>query len=141
MHLRACKIILHIFCSNKIKPAMLIQLSEAQIERTGLEWAGWHPVEQKRVCDSTREARFTGHYGIDARTARAIFMDLQTTDIVEAKIHRMDPLKLFITLYWMQTSSRERATSAKFKVDESTARGYVWDYAGRIQALKAKKVS
>ena len=118
---------------------MLIRLFEAQIERTGLEWAGWHPI--KRVCNSTREAHFTGHYGIDACTARAIFMDLQTTDIVEAKIHRMDPLKFFITLYWMQTSSREQDMSAKFKVDELTARGYVWDYAARIRALKPKKVS
>jgi hypothetical protein len=117
--LHACKIILHIFCSHKIKPAMLIRLSEAQIKRTGLELAGWHLVEQQKVCNSTREARFIGHYGIGARTARAIFTDLQTADIVEAKIHRMDPLKLFITLYWMQTGCQ----------------GYVWDYTGRIRAL------
>ena len=120
---------------------MLIRLSEAQIKRTGLEWAGWHPTEQIRVSKSTNKARFTGHYGIDARTAGAIFIDLQTTDIVEAKIHQVDPLKTFIMLYWMQTSSREHDMSAKFKFNESTARGYVWDYAGRIRALKAKKVS
>lgn len=120
---------------------MFIRLSEAQIERTGLEWAGWHPVEQKRVSSRTRLERFTCHYGVDARTARAIFIDLQTTNIAEAKIDTIDPLKLFMTFYWMQTASRERNTSGKFKVDESTARGYVWEYASKIRALKAEKVS
>jgi hypothetical protein len=99
--MRACPFI-HIwkYCQYQTA-AMLIGLSEAQIERFGLEWAGWHLVEKKRVCNSTKQARFTGHDGVDARTARAIFLDLQTSDIVEAKIHRMDPLECFITPYWM----------------------------------------
>jgi hypothetical protein len=57
---------------------------------------GWlAPGQTKKGVQQYNQARFTGHYGIDARTAREIFMSLQTTDIVEAKIYWMDPLKFF----------------------------------------------
>jgi hypothetical protein len=69
-----------------------------------------------------------------------IFNDLQTTDIPEARNPNSDPLSLLIATHWLKTYPKEAQIAGTFKVDEKTARKYVWKYVQAIAALKGIKV-
>jgi hypothetical protein len=69
-----------------------------------------------------------------------IFNDLQTTDIPEARTPNPDPLSLLIATHWLKAYPKKAQIAGTFKVDEKTARKYIWKYVQAIAALKGIKV-
>jgi hypothetical protein len=85
--------------------------------------------------------RFIAHFGANPGTCRAVFSDLQTTQIKEAQAAKPSIVHFLMAMFWLKTYPSEPMTAGTFKVDEKTARTQVWRYILAIQGLKAQKVN
>jgi hypothetical protein len=119
---------------------VLIRLSEAEFLELGLSHAGFDAIKQQRTRPVDNVRRFRGWYGAGPKTCSQIFIDLQTSDIQQARIKKPDGKKLLLALCWMKTYNTEPVLAGIFNANEKTARNWLWTYAGAIQALKHQKV-
>jgi hypothetical protein len=120
---------------------MALQLSAAEMQSLGLDLAGFGFGRQARTCAETNIVRFHGSYGASPEAYTAVFLDLQTTQIVKARIERPDPRNFLICLNWLKTYKTESQIAGHFDCDGKTARKWIWEYATKIQMLKGQKVS
>lgn len=108
----------------------------------GLKRAGFDAVQQQRVKRETNVRRFKSHFGSSPLVYAAIWEDLATTDIPEARISaRADLDKFFLGLYFLKEYPTEEKLAGSFDTCEKTARKWAWYFATKIQALKMKKVN
>jgi hypothetical protein len=115
---------------------------ESEILSMGLKRAGFDDVRQQRVKRETNVRRFKSHFGSSPLVYAAIWEDLVTTDIPEARIEATtDPDKFFLGLYFLKEYPTEEKLAGSFKTCEKTARKWAWYFAIKIQALKKKKVN
>ena len=110
--------------------------------RKGLELGGFDHDRQGNVRRAQSLERFKALYGSNPNVYAAIFEDLQTTQIPEA---RVDPKVLCIdaflmSLHFLKCYPTENQRSGLFKICEKTARKWGWFYCKKIQALKQEKV-
>jgi len=108
------------------------------LELMGFEGSVDEPiVRTKKMFD-----RFMGCFGTTPEAASAIFSDLQTTTIDEARVaSTVIKFKYFVmTLNWMKSYKVENELAGLFKVHEDTVRKWTWFYTKKIQALKAVKI-
>ena len=69
----------------------------------GLLQAGFDANRQGRVKMETNVRRFTSHYGSSPLVCAAIWEDLLTTTIPDARIsQRMDPANFFLGMYYLK---------------------------------------
>ena len=58
-----------------------------EVLRIGLDWTGFNVSRQRTVNRDTNVRRFTSNFGPSPLVCCAIWNDLVTTDILEARIH------------------------------------------------------
>lgn len=115
----------------------ILVVNEHHMLQLGLEYGGYKPTS-----DRTDASRFRKLYGIDPSGASRCFTDLQTTDIGEYKISKINPLNFLMTLFWIHGYGTETRVTGAFKLgSEKTCREHTWEYLSAIQALKEIKVS
>jgi hypothetical protein len=115
----------------------VLVVNEHHMLQLGIEYGGF-----EQTSDRTDACRFRKLYGIDPSGASKCFRDLQTTDIGEYKISKINPLNFLMTLYWVYGYGTETRVTGAFRLgSEKTCRQHVWVYLSAIQALKATKVS
>jgi hypothetical protein len=108
----------------------------------GLLQAGFDANRQGRVKMETNVRRFTSHYGSSPLVCAAIWEDLLTTTIPDARIsQRMDPANFFLGMYYLKEYPTEEKLAGSFKTCEKTTRKWAWYFASKLQALKEMKVS
>jgi hypothetical protein len=116
-----------------------INVLPADFLAIGLEWAGFDASRQNGRHE-TNVRRFVAFYGAYPETCSAIFTDFQTTQIFAARIPKPSVLNFLMTLFFLKRYNTEDVIAGTFKVDEKTARKWVWKYIRAMQALKAEKV-
>jgi hypothetical protein len=117
-------------------------LNDDEMLHIGLEQVGFDLYRQNSVSRATNVLRFVSHYGSTPLVCAAVWEDLITTEIPEAKIAAgTAPDKFFLGMYFLKVYPTEEKLAACFKVCEKAARKWAWIFACKIQALKAKKVS
>jgi hypothetical protein len=120
----------------------VVALTADEMLRKGLILVGWEPQRQVTVREEKKLDRFKSFYGSTPTVLAKIYEDLQTTDIVDARInarkHSCD--KFLMTAYFFKIYPSEAMMAGTFKVDEKTARKWIWFFAEKIQALKKTKV-
>ena len=87
--------------------------------------------------------RFKACYGSAPQVICAIWWDLQTADISEARISNVTVRsleRLLMTMYFLKTNLSEHCMAGIFQLSEPTVRKWCWAYAAKIQALKAIKI-
>jgi hypothetical protein len=120
---------------------MVLFLSAANILELGLHFVGFEQHRCQRTCMTTNLRRFRAHFGVSPEAILAIFTDLQTTTIVEARINKPDPSHFFMAMNWLRAYKVEEQLAGSSKMTEKTARKWIWKYTEAVQALKAAKVS
>ncbi|KAI2504968.1 hypothetical protein MHU86_9497 [Fragilaria crotonensis] len=110
--------------------------------RIGLFLVGFDLARQQAVDSNTNVRRFKSHFGSSPVVCAVLWEDLITTDIQEARVvpapGALD--KFLMCLYFLKTYATEEKLSAFSKLNEKTARKWIWFFASKIQALKTKKV-
>jgi hypothetical protein len=112
--------------------------------RIGLDWAGFDVSRQSTVNLDTNVRRFQSNFGSSPLVCSALWKDLVTTDIPEARIHPKTSAtldKYLLALYFLKGYPTEEKLAAHSKMCEKVARKWAWLFACKIQALKTKKVS
>ena len=90
----------------------------------------------------TNVRRFKSHFGSSPVVCAAIWDDLISTYILEARVVPVPGAldKFFLCMFFLKTNATEEKLSAFSKLCEKSARKWVWFYASKLQALKAAKV-
>jgi hypothetical protein len=120
---------------------VLLSISAADILQLGLHAVGFSVQRQHKTRLVTNIMRFRASFGPSPETCSDIFTDLQTTQIVEARIDTPDLIHLLMAMNWLKTYKTEAELAGFFHLDEKTVRKWVWKYTFVIQALKGQKVS
>jgi hypothetical protein len=120
----------------------VLALTADEMLRKGLILAGWEAERQIGTDIKTRTARFKSFYGSQPIVFVKIWEDLQTTDILEARINAKKHLcdHLLMCAYFLKVYPTETTMAGMFKMEEKTVRKWVWLFAKKIQALKKSKV-
>ena len=121
----------------------IVTLTTNEMLRKGLLLAGFDNFRQDRVKEETNKERFRSFYGSNPIVFAKIWMDLQTTDILEARINaaKHSPDSMLMTAHFLKCYPIEAVLAGMFKTGEKTVRKWVWFFASKIQALKKSKVS
>ena len=113
-----------------------------EILRFGLLLANFSICKQETVLSEHNIRRFKSHFGSSPLVCAAIWADLISTDIQEARIipfaGALD--KFFLSLFFLKTCATEEKLSAFSRSCEKVARRWVWFFVSKLQALKTKKV-
>ena len=118
-------------------------LTPSQVLKRGLEILGCDEKAQQRVNRSTNTRRFKRNYGPAPLVVSVVWQDLQTTDIVDAKVEAptTKDLDMFLlTLFFVKNIPTEEVIALRFKVNEKTARKWTRHYISKVAALKAIKI-
>lgn len=84
--------------------------------------------------------RFLACFGTTPEAASTLFGDLQTTNIMEARIESICFKYFMMTLNWIKSNKLQPELAGTFEVHEDTVRKWTWFYIKRIQALKEVKI-
>jgi hypothetical protein len=115
----------------------VIHVNSDHMLQLGIEFGGF-----KIVGANTNKKRFRQLYGVDSDVASKCFMDLQTKDIGEKRIQKINPYYFLMTIYWIYDYGTETTISGTFHIGaEKTFRKHGWKYLAAIQALAAHNVS
>jgi len=117
---------------STIKPTRIISL--------GLTATGYDEHRQRRAKYSTNVRRFRSRFGADPATVCAMFHDLQTTTIPEARIKKPKVMHLLVALNWLAVYDNEDNMAGTFHCCENTLRTRIWTYVLALAALKDQKI-
>ena len=123
--------------SNK---TMILSFTEMEFLLIGLGLAGHSERTINRSKYSTNLSRFEAKYYASPSTCCEIFIDLQLTDIEEAKVTKPKPKHLLLALNYLKEYPLERNLAGTFGCTEKTASKWAHYYIGKIQALKPMKI-
>jgi hypothetical protein len=84
---------------------------------------------------------FKANYAASPETCANIFANLQTTEIAAAHMNKPNVLYFLMTMNWLLVYKFEEELAGTFKVVQNTAEKWIWEFAHKIQGLKADKVS
>ena len=115
-----------------------------EVLQIGLDWAGFDVSRQCTVHRDTNVRRFHSNFGSSPLVCSAVWKDLVTTDIPEARINPGTSAtfdKFLLALFFLKCYPTEEILAAHSKMCEKVSRKWVWIFACKIQALKTKKVS
>jgi hypothetical protein len=115
----------------------MINITAEQMLQIGLEIVGF----EAKGSDKTQHRRYTEEYGGDPDSHAAMFRDLQTFDLGDAKINKICAFYFFMTLYYVRSYGIETRVMGVFGLKcTKTFSHHVWMYLRAFQALKALKV-
>lgn len=119
---------------------MVLKISPNDFLQLGLETCGCNPRRIKNTCRKTNIERFRSNFGLDPAGCCAVFRDLQTTKIPEARINRPNSVYFLVALNWLRSYGTEGENATQFDTDEKTLRGHIETYVKAIAALKNEKI-
>ena len=121
---------------------MVVALTVNEMLCKGLLLVGFDKRRQDRVQQKTNMERFRTFYSSNPIVFVKIWEDLQTTEILEARIHAAKHScdNLLMAAYFLKCYPTETLMAGAFCVAEKTAPKWVWFFAAKIQALKKSKV-
>jgi hypothetical protein len=115
----------------------VLRLTEQHMLQLGLEFAG----KQLMRSENSNVRKFKDLYGPHPKSAAKCFIDLQTKEIGDARIEKIDPFYFLVTLYWLRGYGTDTRVSAAFGIQCSeTKRDHCWKYTAAIHALAAHNV-
>jgi hypothetical protein len=122
---------------------MVMILAADEILRKGLTLANFSRRRQAwSLLDSKSVERFKAFFGSHPVVYAAIWEDLQTTEIAEARIDdfKTNADQFLMAIHFLKCYPTEAQLAGLFQICEETARKWVWFYVKKIQALKRGKV-
>ena len=120
-----------------------------EIMKIGLRFAGYKKRRIRRAKEKTNIERFRGHFGSDPHIYAAIWEDLQTTNVEEARVGPQDFVRdaiknvryFLMAMHHLKRYPTELEREAMFDISAVTGRYWVWFYVEKVQALKAVKIT
>jgi hypothetical protein len=109
------------------------QVSEADILRVGLEYAGF-PDRRQRVRGETKDRRFREHYGIGAKACAALLNAIRATE------PRLSLKEFFMGVNFLKVYDTEGVMAGDWDYDEKTIRVKVRKLTNSIAGLKDQKI-
>jgi hypothetical protein len=117
---------------------MTAVVNEEQMLQLGLEIGGFGQGGSLQ----TDMRRFRDLYGGHPKATAAVFRDLQTIDMGDAKIVKISLQYFLMALYYLRGYGIENRVMVVFGLKcPKTFRHHIWTYLKAMQALKAEKVS
>lgn len=119
------------------------EYTDKQLLRYGLELLGYSVERQRRVCRATNLHRFKSQYGSIPKVYNAMWVDLQTTEIEEARIDlSTDSLDMYLmAIYLLRKYPTEDDLEPLFDICAKTGRKWSWYFVRKFAALKDKKIT
>jgi len=117
---------------------VLIHLSADEFLQFGLELMDLptgNPLRSKQNLE-----RFLAIFGTTPEALTAIFDDLQTTPIADARVDGIDFRYFMMTFNWLKSYKLLPEMVSSFHVCEDTVSRWTWFYVKKIQALKEAKI-
>ena len=120
---------------------MIPVLTAEEMLWKGLELAGFDRCHTTVNCKQLLKC-FNAFYGSEPKVYVQIWEDLLKTNIVDARVptNIADVDAFLLAIHFLKVYPTENNQAALFQICEKTAQKWAWYYAGKIQALKAKKV-
>jgi hypothetical protein len=118
---------------------MVFRITAAQFKILGIEMI--IGFDHTRTCEAMRLRRWHAYFGASPETCSEIFVDLQRTQVEEARVKRLDAFHFLIAFYWLKGNEPDEKLAVQFKLVEKTARKWKWYYLRKIEALRAEKVT
>jgi hypothetical protein len=115
-------------------------LTCAQVLQFGLDLVGFDEARQRRTRAATNIERFRAAYGVGPGACSAVYHDLQTTSVSDARINRPSSFYFLVSLNWLSTYKKEAEMAGFFHSDDKTLRKHIKKYVNAIAALKEEKV-
>jgi hypothetical protein len=109
----------------------------------GLAFVGLPRNKQQNMGRVALLEKFRAHYGVNPNVCGELFVDLQTTDVDDARIDPDDiSVKYFLmSIHFLKCYPTESQLACMFGPTEKTCRTWIKFYVERIQSLKVEKVS
>jgi hypothetical protein len=128
---------------HHLSTMVLIQVLAANFLHLGLKLIGFDQGCQNKTCAATNLRHFKAKYVASPETCANIFSNLQNTKIEAARINKPNTIYFFMMMNWLEVWYKVKEELAgTFKVVKKTTQKWIWEFAHKIQALKAdKKVS
>jgi hypothetical protein len=115
-------------------------LTCAQFLQFGLEHVGFDVARQRRTRAATNIKRFRAAYGVGPGACSAVYRDLQTTSVPDARINRPSSFFFLVALNWLSTYKKEAEMAGFFHCDDKTLRKHIKEYVNAIAALKEEMI-
>jgi len=119
---------------------VLININPVRFLELGLDAVGFDENRQRRTRHATNIARFRASFGAGPAACSAIFRDLQTTAIADARINKPNSFYFVVAMNWLAAYRKESKMAGFFHSDEKTLRNHIWKYVKAIAALKGEKI-
>ena len=113
--------------------------TEQFLER-GLVTIGFDVARQRRTRGATQIRRFRASFGAGPGACSAIYRDLQTTQIANARIAKPDSYYFLVAMNWLATYKKEEEMAGFFQCHEETLRKHIKKYVNAIAALHGQKI-
>jgi hypothetical protein len=122
---------------------MKVVLTADQIQRRGLDLAGFDRRRQSSISRRRKVKCFKAFYGSHPIVQAQIWEDLQKNEAgpIATKMKEIMNLDSFLMcFYFLRCYPTLKQLSGMFGMSEKSVQKWIWFYAKKIQALKAKKV-
>jgi len=119
---------------------MVANILPTQFLKLGLETVGFTAQRQRSTRAAKNVERFCGNCAIGPAACSAVFRDLQTTAIPEARIDKPNSICFLIALNWLATHKKEVEMAGIFDLDDDTLRNHIGKCVNAIAALKGEKI-
>jgi len=107
----------------------------------GLSITGWDETKQQRVNEKNKMLQFKSFFASSPESLTELYLDLQTTNIINARMADVKPFYLLLTICWLSRYYSERELCGIFNgIGVTTAREKIWRYTESIAALRPQKV-
>jgi len=120
---------------------MVVHIPPTQFLKLGLETVGFTAQRQRSTWATKNVDRFRGNCVVGPAACSAVFQDLQTTAIPEARIDKPSAVHFLIALNWLASHKKEMEMAGFFTLDENTLRNHVQKCVNAIAALKGEKIA
>lgn len=121
----------------------IVVFTEEEMCYKGLILTGFRQERLDRRQIETNIEQYHGLYGIDPSATARLWLDLQTTQIVAARVNPDDSTsidKLHWALHFLYRYPTETERESKWHKCGNTIREACWLYAYKIKELKAEKI-
>jgi len=121
----------------------VVILTEKEMLLEGLKIWHWTEDELKKGSRKLNNQRFRTEYGADPHVIAQIWEDLQTTNIVDAKLppNRRNLSHFFMALHFLKRYPTQYQLGNRFKVSRDTIHNHCFYYVQLIRGLKKKKLA
>lgn len=119
---------------------MVVNILPTEFVEIGLTLLGTSKQRLRNTKYSKNVERFRANFGVGPAACSAVFRDLQTTSIQDARIDLPNRIFFLLAVHWLCAYPKEAEASVRFNKDEKTLREHIKEYVNAIAALKDEKI-